>query len=82
MNTMTEKAAETESSPRRSLKRVAAAAAVGNFVEWFDSAAYAVMSVTIAKLFFPDYSTTASLLAVWAIFAGGNLRIRSPGKEC
>ncbi|MDR6686683.1 MHS family proline/betaine transporter-like MFS transporter [Arthrobacter sp. 1088] len=71
MNTMTEKVAETESSPRRSLKRVAAAAAVGNFVEWFDSAAYAVMSVTIAKLFFPDYSTTASLLAVWAIFAGG-----------
>ncbi len=71
MNTMTEKVADTESSPRRSLKRVAAAAAVGNFVEWFDSAAYAVMSVTIAKLFFPDYSTTASLLAVWAIFAGG-----------
>ena len=49
MNTMTQKVAGTESSPRRSLKRVAAAAAVGNFVEWFDSAAYAVMSVTIVR---------------------------------
>lgn len=71
MNTLTRKPVETESSPRRNLKRVAAAAAIGNFVEWFDSAAYAVMSVTIAKLFFPSYSTTAALLAVWAIFAGG-----------
>lgn len=44
-------------------------------MEWFDSAAYAVMSVTIAKLFFPDYSTTASLLAVWAIFAGGFIAV-------
>lgn len=56
---------------RRSLKRVASAAAIGNFVEWFDSAAYAVMSVTIAKLFFPSDSPTASLLATWAVFAGG-----------
>ncbi|RGE24257.1 MFS transporter [Leucobacter sp. wl10] len=56
---------------RRSLKRVASAAAIGNFVEWFDSAAYAVMSVTIAKLFFPAESPTASLLATWAVFAGG-----------
>lgn len=56
---------------RRSLKRVASAAAIGNFVEWFDSAAYAVMSVTIAKLFFPSESATASLLATWAVFAGG-----------
>jgi MFS transporter, MHS family, proline/betaine transporter len=69
--TLIEHPAESEASPRRGLKRVAAAAAIGNFVEWFDSAAYAVMSVTIARLFFPDYSTTASLLAVWAIFAGG-----------
>jgi MHS family proline/betaine transporter-like MFS transporter len=71
MKTMVENSSDSESSSRRGLKRVAAAAAIGNFVEWFDSAAYAVMSVTIAKLFFPNYSTTASLLAVWAIFAGG-----------
>lgn len=57
--------------PRQNLKRVASAAAIGNFVEWFDSAAYAVMSVTIAALFFPEFSVTAGLLATWAIFAGG-----------
>ncbi|MBE1582490.1 MFS transporter [Nonomuraea angiospora] len=52
-------------------RKVTMASAIGNFVEWFDSAAYAVMSATIAKLFFPDYDTTAALLATWAIFAGG-----------
>lgn len=61
----------TPTPPRQGLKRVAAAAAIGNFVEWFDSAAYAVMSVTISRLFFPEYSVTAALLATWAIFAGG-----------
>jgi len=39
---------------------VLAATAIGNFVEWFDSAAYAVMSVTIAGLFFPRYDNTAA----------------------
>ncbi|WP_433440375.1 MFS transporter [Nonomuraea sp. CA-141351] len=52
-------------------RKVTLASAIGNFVEWFDSAAYAVMSATIAKLFFPEYDTTAALLATWAIFAGG-----------
>ncbi|MBF8190990.1 MFS transporter [Nonomuraea sp. K274] len=52
-------------------RKVTMASAIGNFVEWFDSAAYAVMSATIAGLFFPDYDATAALLATWAIFAGG-----------
>ncbi|MET8866879.1 MFS transporter [Nonomuraea sp. NPDC004580] len=52
-------------------RKVTMASAIGNFVEWFDSAAYAVMSATIAALFFPDYDKTAALLATWAIFAGG-----------
>ncbi|GHH77134.1 MFS transporter [Streptomyces sulfonofaciens] len=52
-------------------RRVAAATAVGNFVEWFDSGAYAIMSATIAGLFFPQYDKTAALLATWAVFAGG-----------
>ncbi|MBO9705320.1 MAG: MFS transporter [Arthrobacter sp.] len=71
MKTLTEQSLGAGVPSRQNLKRVASAAAIGNFVEWFDSAAYAVMSVTIAKLFFPSYSTTAALLAVWAIFAGG-----------
>lgn len=56
---------------RRSLKRVAWAASIGNFVEWFDAAAYAVMAVTIAALFFPAGDPVAAMLATWAIFAGG-----------
>jgi MHS family proline/betaine transporter-like MFS transporter len=60
--------AERAPSTRR---RVLAATAIGNFVEWFDSAAYAVMSVTIAGLFFPRYDNTAALLATWAVFAAG-----------
>ncbi|WP_238147586.1 MULTISPECIES: MFS transporter [Micrococcaceae] len=56
---------------RRSLRRVAWAALIGNFVEWFDSAAYAVMAVTISSLFFPSGDPVASLLATWLIFAGG-----------
>ncbi|MEU3660259.1 hypothetical protein AB0E77_10910 [Streptomyces sp. NPDC032940] len=47
-------------------RKVATATAVGNFVEWFDSGAYAIMSATIAGLFFPQYDKTAALLATWA----------------
>ncbi|MEU5836661.1 MFS transporter [Streptomyces diacarni] len=57
-----------ESGVRR---KVTAATAVGNFVEWFDSGAYAIMSATLAGLFFPQYDATAALLATWAVFAGG-----------
>jgi MHS family proline/betaine transporter-like MFS transporter len=52
-------------------RTVILASAIGNFVEWFDSAAYAVMSATIAGRFFPTYDRSAALLATWAIFAGG-----------
>ncbi|WP_250847346.1 MFS transporter [Streptomyces hygroscopicus] len=52
-------------------RKVTLATAIGNFVEWFDSGAYAVMSATIAGLFFPQYDKTAALLATWAVFAGG-----------
>lgn len=67
---------ETNAAPaskpgRRSLNRVAWAASIGNFVEWFDSSAYAVMAVTISALFFPSGDPVAALLATWLIFAGG-----------
>ncbi|MEU2085281.1 MFS transporter [Streptomyces albus] len=63
-------AAEAADAPRVR-RKVALATAVGNFVEWFDSGAYAIMSATIAGLFFPQYDKTAALLATWAVFAGG-----------
>ncbi|GAA2097092.1 MFS transporter [Streptomyces albiaxialis] len=63
-------AAEPADVPRVR-RKVALATAIGNFVEWFDSGAYAIMSATIAGLFFPQYDKTAALLATWAVFAGG-----------
>lgn len=66
-------AQQTADSPvdRKVRRKVTAATAIGNFVEWFDSGAYAIMSATIAALFFPQYDETAALLATWAVFAGG-----------
>ncbi|MFD4260806.1 MFS transporter [Streptomyces sp. NPDC058534] len=61
----------TDSDERAVRRKVAAATTIGNFVEWFDSGAYAIMSATIAGLFFPQYDKTAALLATWAVFAGG-----------
>ncbi|MDT0473670.1 MFS transporter [Streptomyces sp. DSM 41014] len=63
---------ETASAPSPAVRRkVTLATAIGNFVEWFDSGAYAIMSATIAGIFFPQYDKTAALLATWAVFAGG-----------
>ncbi|MGW3469998.1 MFS transporter [Saccharopolyspora sp. NPDC000995] len=55
----------------RTRRRVTIASAIGNFVEWFDNGAYAVMSATIAMLFFPKFDSAAALLATWAIFGAG-----------
>jgi MFS transporter, MHS family, proline/betaine transporter len=48
--------------------RVALAAGVGNFLEWFDFAVYGFLAVTIGTLFFPAASDTGSLLAALAVF--------------
>ena len=49
-------------------RRVAGAAAVGNFMEWFDFAVYGFFAVTIGKVFFPSDNETASLLSSLAVF--------------
>jgi MHS family proline/betaine transporter-like MFS transporter len=49
-------------------RRVAGAAAVGNFMEWFDFAVYGFFAVTIGKVFFPSDSDTASLLSSLAVY--------------
>jgi MHS family proline/betaine transporter-like MFS transporter len=43
------------------------AAAVGNFVEWYDFVLYGLFSVTLAKVFFPESNATAGLLATFGI---------------
>lgn len=65
------KPAHDTAEQARVRRKVTVATAIGNFVEWFDSGAYAVMSATIAMLFFPQFDPAAALLATWAIFAAG-----------
>ncbi|WP_440974957.1 MFS transporter [Pseudomonas fragi] len=42
---------------------------MGNFVEWFDYAAYGYLATIIALTFFPQTDTTTGLLATFAVFA-------------
>jgi MHS family proline/betaine transporter-like MFS transporter len=51
------------------LRRVICAAAIGNFVEWFDFAVYGFLATTIAQQFFPSGDPSAALLKTFAVFA-------------
>ncbi|KWR71637.1 MFS transporter [Arthrobacter sp. W1] len=46
-----------------------AASFIGNFVEWFDYAAYGYLAVTIAAVFFPSDDPQAGLLMTFGVFA-------------
>ena len=56
-------------SERKALRRAATASFMGNFVEWFDYAAYGYLATVIALVFFPQTDTTTGLLATFAVFA-------------
>jgi len=51
------------------LRRVLGASFIGNFVEWFDYAAYGYFAIVIGEVFFPQFDETARLLATYAVFA-------------
>lgn len=51
------------------LRRAAVASFIGNFVEWFDYAAYGYLATIIAVVFFPASDKTTGLLSAYAIFA-------------
>ncbi|MBY0273333.1 MAG: MFS transporter [Alphaproteobacteria bacterium] len=53
------------------IKRVILSCMVGNALEWYDFALYGYFATTIGSLFFPKFSTVASLLATFGIFAAG-----------
>ncbi len=50
-------------------RKVVAASFIGNFVEWFDYAAYGYLAVTIAAVFFPSDDPQAGLLMTFGVFA-------------
>ncbi|WP_313739672.1 MFS transporter [Pseudomonas sp.] len=51
------------------LRRVIAASAVGNFVEWFDFAVYGFLATLIASQFFASSDPSVGLLKTFAVFA-------------
>lgn len=60
---------EDAKEQQKVLHKAAIACFMGNFVEWFDYAAYGYLASVIAAVFFPEISPTASLLATWGVFA-------------
>lgn len=63
-----EQQADPKTSPS-TLKKVISAAAVGNFVEWFDFAVYGFLATIIANQFFPSSSVSLGLLKTFGVFA-------------
>ncbi|MBA1203970.1 MFS transporter [Pseudomonas capeferrum] len=61
--------AREQASERQALRRAASASFMGNFVEWFDYAAYGYLATVIAAIFFPHSDKTTGLLATFAVFA-------------
>ena len=56
-------------SERKALRRAATASFMGNFVEWFDYAAYGYLATVIALTFFPQTDAATGLMASFAVFA-------------
>ena len=63
--------ASHEVSPA-TLRRVIAASAIGNFVEWFDFAVYGFLATLIASQFFASADASVALLKTFAVFAEAN----------
>lgn len=59
----------TESDAPPTLGKVISAAAIGNFVEWFDFAVYGFLATVIANQFFPSESVSLGLLKTFGVFA-------------
>ncbi|MGU3493985.1 MFS transporter [Xanthobacteraceae bacterium A53D] len=60
------------SAEQTNIRRAVAAATIGTVIEWFDYALYgAAAGLIINKLFFPQFSSTAGVLAAFATFAVG-----------
>ena len=62
-------AQETQQVDIKTLRRVIAAASIGNFVEWFDFAAYGFLATILTREFFPSGDPTVGLLKTFAVFA-------------
>ena len=65
-------AADQAPAERANIRRAVTAATIGTVIEWFDYALYgAAAGLIINKLFFPQFSASAGVLAAFATFAVG-----------
>ncbi|RDU98844.1 MFS transporter [Trinickia dinghuensis] len=62
-------AREAQEVDTKTLGRVIAAASIGNFVEWFDFAAYGFLATILTREFFPSGDLRIGLLKTFAVFA-------------
>lgn len=60
---------QTETQEIKMLYKVLIAAAMGNFIEWFDFAIYGYLAIILSKLFFPDSGGSLGLIKIFAVFA-------------
>ena len=61
--------AAAEQARTQNLKKAASACFIGNFVEWFDYAAYGYLATVIAVVFFPSENALVGLMSAYAVFA-------------
>ena len=61
--------AAAEVARAQNLKKAASACFIGNFVEWFDYAAYGYLATVIAVVFFPSENALVGLMSAYAVFA-------------
>ncbi len=54
-----------------STRRIIAAGAIGNILEWYDFAVYGYFAASIGRAFFPKEDPVAQILAAFGIFAVG-----------
>jgi MHS family proline/betaine transporter-like MFS transporter len=65
----TESLEQAQAADLAVMKKVISAAAIGNFIEWYDFAVYGYLATILAANFFPGRDPVTSLLDTFAVFA-------------
>ena len=66
---MSDNAATAEVERHRTIRKVATASFLCNFIEWFDYATYTYFAVVISQVFFPSDNEAVALMNTFGVFA-------------
>ncbi len=69
LSTQADHSSVEEAVRAKNVKKAATACFIGNFVEWFDYAAYGYLATVIAVVFFPSEDPMVGLMSAYAVFA-------------